>query len=411
MKNKTMNELYGSYQDTIKQQNFHVNTTKIYESGFLKIQEYMNQNNLSLYDENVGKDFLNSLVLQENVSANRLSEHNRAVSLLNDIINDVPFRIRRAGTKTHPLTGALGIYAESFIKQFTDEIRPSKQTMKRYMLSLSHFTARMELDKTGLKELSEVVVLRFFSSLQNVREYVSVPVRRFLRYLYVEGLIEMDLSIRLSTIKSHRAEKVPSFYSNDEIRKMDETIERNSPVGKRNYAMFLLASRLGMRSADIRHLQFGNIDWDRNILVFNQQKTGKAIELPLFTNIGEAIIDYIRNGRPQINNKTLFLQARAPFSLLTSTAVSVIISTIIYNAGIETKGRHHGSHSLRHSLATNLLKQGTALPVISGVLGHSSTESTMIYLHVDVDNLLRCSIDVPPIPDKFYMQKGGWFYV
>jgi integrase len=269
----------------------------------------------------------------------------------------------------------------------------------------------MELDNVGLKDLSEAVLLRFFSSLQNSREYVCVPVCRFVRHLHLEGLLEEDLSIRFSAIKSHRAEKVPSYYSNEEIRKMDAVIERNSPTGKRNYAMFLLASRLGMRSSDIRSLQFGNIDWDRNVLVFKQQKTKKEIELPLFANIGEAIIDYIRNGRPRSNDKTIFLRTRAPFIPLTTTILSVTISDIICRAGIETKGRRHGSHSLRHSLATNLLKHGTTLPVISQTLGHSNTESTMIYLNVDVENLLRCSIDVPPVPDNFYMQKGGWFYV
>jgi len=220
------------------------------------------------------------------------------------------------------------------------------------------------------------------------------------------------LSVRLVSIKSHRAEKVPSFYTNEEIRKMALTIERNTPAGKRNYAMFMLASQLGMRSSDIRHLQFGNINWERNIITFKQYKTEKTIELPLFTNIGEAIIDYIRNGRPPSKEKTIFLRAVAPFTAINdSSSFSCIISNIIYKAGIETKGRHHGSHCLRHSLATNLLKQGTSLPVISETLGHNNTGSTLIYLHVDVKGLLRCSLDVPPVSEKFYMQKGGMFYV
>jgi len=411
MKQKTIKNLFRAFQSLFKQQQFTAITTRRYESGFMEIRNYMNQNNLILYDENVGKDFMNYSAFQEKISKYRISFLNRTVNLLNDIVNDVPFRKQRITLKTYPLAGELGIHAESFIKRFTDEYRPAKQTLKAYIIALSHFTIRMDIDNIGLKTLSDSIILRFFSSLQNTGERVCVPVRRFLRYLYLEGFVEKDLSIRLFSMKNHRAEKVPSFYTNDEIRKMDAVIEKNSPVGKRNYAMFLLASRLGMRSSDIRNLQFGNIDWERNVIAFMQQKTKKEVELPLFANIGEAIIDYIRKGRPQSSNKTLFLSAIAPYTSITAATFTSVISNIICKAEIETNERHHGSHCLRHSLATNLLKQGTSLPVISETLGHGNTESTMIYLHVDVEGLLRCSLNVPPVSDTFYLQKGGWFYV
>jgi site-specific recombinase XerD len=96
--------------------------------------------------------------------------------------------------------------------------------------------------------------------------------------------------------------------------------------------------------------------------------------------------------------------------MISVPGISGIISNIIYKAGIETKTRHHGAHCLRHSLATQLMEQGTTLPVISDTLGHSNSQTTMIYLSVDINGLLRCSLDVPPVPDCFYMQKGGWFY-
>lgn len=411
MTQKSMNELLKSIQTTFEQQKFSDLTTRNYFREFRRIQDYMNQNNLILYDESIGENYLNSMVLKDNLSKNVLSSINRTLCLLNDKVNDVPLRKKRIALKTYPLNGELGIHAETFIKQFRDEIRPAQQTLKTYIIALSHFTVRMEMDNIGLKELSDTVILRFFSSLQNLRERVCVPVRRFLRYLYLGKLIEKDLSVYLFSMKDHRAEKVPSFYTNDEIRKMDEAIERNSPVGKRNYAMFLLASRLGMRSSDIRNLQFRDIDWERNVITFQQIKTAKVIELPLYTNIGESIIDYIHKGRPQSSDKTVFLSATVPYTPITATAFSSIISNIIYKAGIETKGRHHGSHCLRHSLATSLLKQGTSLPVISETLGHSNTESTMIYLNVDVEGLLRCSLNVPPVSEQFYNQKGGMFYV
>jgi site-specific recombinase XerD len=279
-----------------------------------------------------------------------------------------------------------------------------------YMTALSHFAIRMHQDGISPDNLDDIAVSRFVSSLQNTQLHVCGPVRRFLRYLFKVHLTKTDLSIPLFYIKSHRAEKLPSLYNTEEIRKMDASIEKTGRTKKRDYAIFLLASRLGLRASDICQLQFRNLDWDRNVINLVQYKTKKEIELPLLAVIGEAIIDYIRNGRPKSDSKTIFLTANAPYTPLSVPGLSSIISGIIYKAGIETKGRHHGAHCLRHSLATQLLEQGTALPVISETLGHSNSQTTMIYLGVNVNGLLRCSLEVPPVPDSFYMQKGGWFY-
>jgi len=279
-----------------------------------------------------------------------------------------------------------------------------------YITALSHFAVRMHQDRVCPEKLDNAAISRFVASLQNTQLYVCGPVRRFLSYLFEMKLTKTDLSIPLYYIKCHRAEKLPSVYNAEEIRKMDASIEKSSPVGKRNYAIFLLASRLGLRASDIRSLQFCNLDWDRNVINMEQCKTKKVIELPLLDVIGEAIIDYIRNSRPKSESKTIFLTANAPHTTISDKGISAIVSNIIYKAGIETKTRHHGAHCLRHSLATQLMEQGTTLPIISETLGHSNGQATMIYLSVDVNGLLRCSLDVPPVPDRFYMQKGGWFY-
>ena len=92
------------------------------------------------------------------------------------------------------------------------------------------------------------------------------------------------------------------------------------------------------------------------------------------------------------------------------STLCTIVTDYIYAAGVLPKGRHHGTHSLRHSLATNLLENGTSLPVISEVLGHGTTESTMYYLGVNIKSLLECSLVVPDVPEDFYMQKGGILY-
>lgn len=363
-----------------------------------------------MYDESVGEKYLLDMLTEGNFNDYRLKVTRHSITLLADILNNVPVRKKRIPLRTYTMPGELGKHVQCFLDRFKVESRPTDHTMHMYMTALSHFTVRMQQDSIGLDNLDEAAISRFISSLQNTQLRVCGPVRRFLRYLFEINMTETDLSLPLFYIKSHRAEKLPSLYNVEEIRKMDTSIEKASKMGKRNYAIFLLAARLGLRASDICRLQFHNLDWDRNVINLVQFKTKKEIELPLLSIIGEAIIDYILNGRPKSESKTIFLTAKAPFTSISVAGLSNIISDIIYNAGIETKDRHHGAHCLRHSLATQLLNQGTTLPVISETLGHSNSQSTMIYLGVDVNGLLGCSLYVPPVPDSFYMQKGGWFY-
>jgi len=410
MSQKSIKKLIQTCLDKLKQLDFKESTIKRHRRHLNLLMDYMRMNGQNLYNETHGEKYQIDIFTEGNANDYKKKCIKHSINLLNDMLNHVPMRRHRIHLRTFPLPGELGNHVQSFLKQLKVDSRPSDQTMQMYITALSHFTVRMHQDRFCPENLDNVAISRFVASLQNTQLSVCVPLRRFLRYLFEMNLTKTDLSIPLFYIKSHRKEKVPSVYDTEEIRKMDASIEKSSPVGKRDYAIFLLASRLGLRASDICSLQFRNLDWDRNVINIVQCKTKKEIELPLLAVIGESIIDYIRNSRPKSESKTIFLTANAPYTTISIPGLSSIVSNIIYKAGIDTKARRHGAHCLRHSLATRLLEQGTTLPVISDTLGHSNSQSTMIYLSVDINGLLRCSLDVPPVPDYFYMQKGGWFY-
>lgn len=410
MNHKSIEELIQTCLDTLDQLDFKKSVIKRHQRKLLHLKEYMRSKGHGLYDVSIGERYLLDMLVKGNAKDCMLKETRQSINLLNDINNHVPVRKKRINSRTYPLSGDLGKYAQAFLGKFEVESRPTEHTMHMYITALSHFTVRMHQDHICLDNIDNMAISRFVASLQNTQLRVCVPVRRFLHYLFEMNLTKKDLSTPLFDIKSHRAEKLPSLYNTEEIRKMDSSIEKMSRMGKRDYAIFLLASRLGLRASDICLLQFCNLDWERNVINLVQCKTKKEIELPLLDIVGEAIIDYIQYGRPKSDRKTIFLTANAPYTPISVPGLSSIISGIIYKAGIESKDRHHGAHCLRHSLATQLLNQGTILPVISETLGHSNSQSTMIYLSVDVNGLLRCSLTVPPVPDSFYMQKGGWFY-
>ena len=175
--------------------------------------------------------------------------------------------------------------------------------------------------------------------------------------------------------------------------------------------MVLLATRLGLRASDVAGLRFNEIDWENCIITRKQYKTGRTITLPLLSDVGEAMIDYILHARPRTNGvDSVFISHFQPYRPCSPTAFSSLVKRAIHHSGVSCENRHTGAHSLRHSLATTLMNEGIEFPVISEVLGHGSTESTSYYLGVSIKNLLECSLDVPIVDEGFYIQKGGKFY-
>lgn len=133
--------------------------------------------------------------------------------------------------------------------------------------------------------------------------------------------------------------------------------------------------------------------------------------LPLLPDVGNALIDYLKYGRPESECPFVFLIGRPPYAQFhTSQVVTHVVQRAYRKAGIDIKGRRFGPHSLRHSLGFRMLEESTALPVISEVLGHQSTESTRYYLRIDLRSMRQCMLDVPLVPRGFYEQKGGIFY-
>jgi site-specific recombinase XerD len=171
--------------------------------------------------------------------------------------------------------------------------------------------------------------------------------------------------------------------------------------------MFLLASRLGLRRFDVVNMKLSNIDWDRNEISLVQQKTQNGIVLPLIAEVGEALVDYLTNGRPKSTSSFVFLSETKRDRPVTEHTFTTLVSDCMRNAGIDIRERHHGPHSLRHSLATHLMKKKIKMPVIKEVLGHSTIEPTYAYLAVDHESLMLCSMDVTMVKNGFYSQKGG----
>ncbi len=220
----------------------------------------------------------------------------------------------------------------------------------------------------------------------------SSVLRDFFRYLHENGTLENDLSPSVPRPKIYVEENIPETWTPEEIRQLLSVIDRSNAIGKRDYAMFLLAILLGMRAGDICALKFKNLDWHQKLITYTQQKTKKVNTLPLLPVIGDAIIDYLKNGRLDSDCDNVFIRHIHPYGeFQSSTSLSENLKRYMKYAGMTVKKRK-SAHSLRHTLASSLLYDGTPLMTISNILGHNSPKTTSVYTKVDLLALRKCAL-------------------
>lgn len=278
-------------------------------------------------------------------------------------------------------------------------------------LYLERFSTYLEHQSlTDISELDDELVFGYVNSLaiyQLPTIYHTVCVlRSTLRYLHSAGIIANDLSANLPKIRYSKKAKIPSAYTREEVGRMIDCIDRGNPKGKRDYALILLAARLGLRASDIANLTFSSFQWDKNAIEVVQHKTGEVVVLPLLNDVGEAIIDYIRYSRPKSDEPFVFLKLNAPNDVMRANSIHSVVYTRLKSAGVKIPpGKRHGPHALRHSLASALLENDVPMPVISEALGHSDTDSTSVYMKIDIAKLRECAVEVP----AFYHECESWF--
>jgi integrase len=263
------------------------------------------------------------------------------------------------------------------------------------------------LEQQKFKDISEVrpqdinlflpVISKRYQTTNSMAD-VLTALRSFLRFVELKKRTTFCLSGAIPS-SCRRKTTIVSTITYEEEQKLLDAVDRQTPEGKRNYAMLLLALRTGLRSIDIANLKMGNIHWKSNTIEIIQEKTETPLVLPLLPDVGNAIADYILNGRPDSQEPYLFLRAQAPYrKLYAHSACYGVSRRIMKAAGIrQGKNDRKGFHCLRHSVATRLLEKEIPLPIISSILGHRDKESTKVYLSADLIHLRTCALDLKGI--------------
>lgn len=379
------------------------------------LQEYMDVRHIGFYTEEVGFGFHNDWHKGKPYASltKRQRERVRHITVLTDVLTRGTISRHCRKKRVFIFEGELGKPFNNFIEYESSTKKQS--SLERYKERLNNLYRFLLSKDKKLKDFDMPLAMVFLRQLDQEkstpdRNNIIMTVRVFIRYLCEKGFLPENQPSKwmsLMAIRYIRIPKIPSVYTLEEVEAMLLSIDRAHPQGKRDYAMVLLAARYGLRISDINGLRFNNLDWERNQISIIQQKTGKRVNLPLSEEVGNAIIEYIRYGRPLIDLPYVFITARAPYKELSGNTLGKSMIEWMRVAGINTATRKHGPHALRHSLATNLLKSQQPLPVISEILGHASTDSTMLYLRVDINLLRQCALDVPFVPSTFYSNLYG----
>jgi site-specific recombinase XerD len=374
-----------------------------YKRTFEKLENFMSEHGVSDYSNEIGMAFIED--------SNGCDEHamrllKAAVRRLTELMESNTFYLRKKRN----------IYEcpDCFQPQFDDYLKHLRLQGKREstiecyrQILLKTFYEFRTRNINNLSELHPQDIYAAFEKSSDKHNF-STPVRGFLKYLFKKGVHTSDLSLFVISVR--RSKPVPSVYSSNETDKLLSYIDRTTVMGKRDYAVVLLALRLGMRSGDILNLKINDVDFNTKTIAFTQRKTLVPQRLALLPEIDEALSLYL-TCRIHYGSPYIFISEKAPFDRLSDAGVKNIVKKYFKAANIDTQGRKSGGHALRMTFASELVSEAVPYDVIRKILGHEDPEAIKHYVKLDIEMLRQCALEVPQptglLAEKLFNAAGG----
>jgi site-specific recombinase XerD len=370
-----------------------------YYKVFLK---YANSRNLQNFNSEVGKTFLLKHHHHKWDDKGRLSGAQNFLQRHMLILYEFQKHGEIVSKKRRKRTYAIAHFSE-IINEYLEYhknsgLKESTISGKRHALSqIFEF-----LENNGIKSTKDITQISIYDFLES-RSYYSIStkehyqyiLRSLINYLNQKNLCKPELLKLFSVISIHTKNAYPSCFKPDEISKTLQSVNTSTNIGKRDYLVLLLASQLGMRVSDICKLKIENINFKKQTIEYVQTKTGVLVNLPLSEELFYAIADYIKNARPNCYFKELLISERAPVQPFVRNFYDRLKKYLHDSEVNVITGQRRGLHSLRSSLASNMLRDGVSIPVISNVLGHKYYDTTSDYIKIDILGLRKAALEVP----------------
>ncbi len=290
---------------------------------------------------------------------------------------------------------------QDYLQWMHDDRHASVSTLKsrRYYLSQFFTWLGPKIIHKRLAELNAETIEQFFLSYgetatSSARQAMGTALRTFLQFGFHKEVIPQPLTQAVPTLRCYRLATVPRALSDEQAQKVLCCVDRNTPVGRRDYAILQLLYTYGVRGAQVRHLQLADIHWSKNQILFKALKRGKDSLLPLTDDVGKSLLDYLKKARPKRVCPYVFSTSCAPYHRLDqSTTISKIVCSYIVKARIDAPSK--GSHALRHCFATRMVQAGHPLKSVADVLGHRRLSTTFIYTKIDFNALKQVALPWP----------------
>lgn len=358
------------------------------------IISWLKDNGVEFYTKESGNAFLRDY-LSKHGNNHYYSNLRTVVYRLNDLVDGKWSDVHSDKGKQFILSGEFTDIVNKYCSDETVKgLKSGTIRCKRYAISWFFHELGM-LQCFSLTQLSPKTIVQACTKITDHNLWGEI--RLFLRYLVLEEKLKTDYS----TLVPHYSKPyvIPSVYSIDEIKRIENSVDTSTVQGKRDYAIILLASRMGLRSSDIVRLKIEDIKEKDEINII-QQKTGKALQLPLIEEVSVAIDDYL-SVRPSSIAKEIFINVYAPYNPISTGTIRSLLKKYIAAADIDVGNRRKGPHALRSSLASSMVNDDVSYETVRKVLGHSSNNAIKHYARIDVEKLRQYCLEPPQVSGRF----------
>lgn len=366
-------------------------STNVYKRIFGWVVDFFEGYGETSYSKELGKRFLVEYSLQKNHAPALFKNARTVIRRLDEILEDKMFtpcfHEARLEAPTR-FTDSLDKYIASLV-----ELGFSESTIKSHKRYAGQLLVQIPGAVKSLSELTAADLFGVFTRRVYSPHGSLAAAKRFLAYLFESGVTKVNLSVCVP--KAPCPQSLPSVYSGEEVDRLLKSIDRTDSLGKRDYAILMLAAHVGLRSSDIVNLSFNDVDYAAKTIKIIQAKTRRPVTLVMNGDVEEAITDYISNGRPKSASDKVFLGSQAPYSPLSAGSGYAVAQKYFSQAGVASMGRKRGPHALRMSYATALVAKGVPYAVVREALGHEDPESAKHYVRVDVKRLKEYALTVP----------------
>jgi len=406
-------DLVNEFYDELNQRDYGKGAQWTYRKVCRQILEWCNNNHVECFDEEAGNQFCDETIgghLSKTGSSYHYRKTLRVMRMLVSLQKTRDFEFRSPRTE-YKFSTLLGEEIDRYLDYCVITRKLCASGLSDRKRAIFRFDGYLFDNNRSVEDITTDLFEDFLSkhSTKHGRSAYKSIFRDLYRYLFDHQILNKDYSsFILKEPKVSHKSKLPTTYTEKEIKRMIKAIDRSSAKGKRDYLVLLLAAEYGWRASDITSFSLDQIDWDRSKISITQNKTGVPVEFPLLASVGNAVIDYLKYGRPTGGDDVIIVNHENAHkgNKLTSPTIHSIVTSAMRTANIKNwKIKRHGPHSLRHSLASNMLKHNISIPIIKTVLGHQSVETTKTYVSIDIEKLRLCSLPIPQITSTYYNLK------